>query len=306
MTAIVIPSLGGPHLPRCLESVAALEPAPDTTVVVISGGAAPPKHHAALTVLRYGSRLGFAAAVNTGLQSLGASASRVALLNDDAVPTPGWLAPLESTLDDDPHLAAVQGTVTDPTGSTVDGRGITFDAFGLPTQIDRGTAATTEPDGPRPVVAVSATAALYRREALRKIALPDGSIFDERFGSYHEDLDLGLRLQRLEWRSQWVADARAFHLGSTSGRRLRWRHPWWLIANRWRALAGNLTPAALLFSLPRLLRGELRAVRTLARENPRAPIAALATTAAIPWLAARGLSRSSAGPRLTALPGNRE
>lgn len=303
MTAVVIPSLGGPYLPRCLEAVAALEPAPEPTVLVISGSAPPPERCSDVTVLRHRSRLGFAAAVNTGLQSLAASTDRVALLNDDAAPESGWLAALGSALDSDPHLAAVQGTVTDATRATVDGRGITLDAFGLPIQIDRGAAADPEPDDQQPVIAVSATAALYRWEALRQAAFPDGSIFDERFGSYHEDLDLGLRLHRLGWRSQWVADARATHLGSTSGLHLRWRHPWWLLANRWRALAGNLTPAALVLALPRLLRGELRAIRTLGRENPRAPVAAVATMAAIPWLAVRGLIRTSAGPRLPTLPG---
>ncbi len=94
----------------------------------------------------------------------------MALLNDDAVPAPGWLAPLEAALDADPTLAAVQGTVTDAAGTAVDGRGIALDEVGLPIQIDRGAAPTPEPPGPQPLIAVSGTAALFRAER------PPGSV----------------------------------------------------------------------------------------------------------------------------------
>jgi GT2 family glycosyltransferase len=247
-------------------------------------------------------RLGFSAAVNLGIRQIAGSCERVAVLNDDATPDPGWLAPLENALDDDPSLAAVQGTVTDPDASFVDGRGITLDPWGLPTQIDRGGEPSPEPQRPRPLIAVSATAAVYRTEALRSAALDDGSVFDPRFGSYHEDLDLGLRLRRLGWRAGWVPGASTRHVGSASGRRSSWRHPWWLLTNRWRALAGNLEAATLFCLLPRLLRGEIRAIRTLNRHNPRTTLTAVASTAALPWLLLRGLGRRTPGPRLAALP----
>ncbi|HSN55045.1 MAG TPA: glycosyltransferase [Candidatus Sulfomarinibacteraceae bacterium] len=301
MTAVVIPSLGGANLEACLAGVSALEPRPAAVLVVLSGGAPPPPPAPRLEVLSFDRRLGFAAAVNAALDHLGDPVDPIALLNDDAGPEPGWLAALEAALDADPTLAAVQGTVTDAAGLRVDGRGIALDPFGLPIQVDRGVDVEPEPGTRRPVTAVSATAALYRTEALEQTRLRDGSLLDPGFGAYHEDLDLGLRLRRLGWEAAWVPGARASHLGSASGRRLRWRHPWWLLANRWRALAGNLSGPALAVALPRLLRGELRALRTLARDNPRAPLVALGTTAALPWLLARGLVRRSPGPRLGTL-----
>ena len=85
----------------------------------------------------------------------GHDVGRVALLNDDAVPAPGWLGTLEAALDADPTLAAVQGTVTDATGAAVDGRGIALDDVALPVQIDRGSSPAPEPARPRPVIAVS-------------------------------------------------------------------------------------------------------------------------------------------------------
>lgn len=302
MTGIVIPTLGGPHLESCLDAVAALDPPPERTVVVVSGGATVPKRARAIELFTTGDRLGFAAAVNAGIAVLGDEVRRIALLNDDAVPAPGWLRPLESALDTDATLAAVQGTVTDALGATIDGRGITLDDVALPIQIDRGSSPAPEPAQPRSVIAVSGTASLYRARALRESALADGAILDPCFGSYHEDLDLGLRMRRLGWRAVWVPGAWASHEGSATGHDLGWRHPWWVLTNRWRALAGNLTATAFFASLATLFRGELRAVRTLTRNNPRAMPTAAAALACLPWIVTRSLGRPSPGPRLTTLP----
>jgi GT2 family glycosyltransferase len=302
MTGIVIPTLGSPHLMRCLEAVAALDPAPERTVVVVSGGATVPEKPESIEVLTVEERLGFAAAVNAGIYALGSGIERIALLNDDAVPAPEWLGTLEAGLDTDPALGGVQGTVTDALGTAIDGRGISFDNVALPVQVDRGSQPAPEPAQPRAVIAVSGTASLYRTDALRQSALADGSILDPRFGSYHEDLDLGLRLRRLGWRAAWVPGAWVSHTGSATGSDLGWRHPWWILTNRWRAVAGNLTAKAVVAALPVLLRGELRAVRTLGRTNPRAMPTAAAALACLPWIVIRSLGRPSPGPRLTAIP----
>ena len=299
----MIPSLGATTLGSCLRAVAALDPAPNRTLVVLSGESAPPPEAESVELLRSRRRLGFAAAVNAALVVLLDDATSIAVLNDDAVPSSGWLGTLRRTLDNDPELAAVQGTVVDREGKTVDGRGIGFDGFGLPVQLDHGQPYRGDPERGRDLVAVSGTATLFRASALRQVALDSGAVFDPSFGSYHEDLDLGLRLRRLGWRAAWVADAPTHHLGSTTGARLRWRHPWWLLANRWRALAGNLAPTALIVQLPRFLRGELRAFRWLARSNPRAAPVSLAVLSSLPVLVAGGWRRRTAGPRLSSLPG---
>jgi GT2 family glycosyltransferase len=225
----------------------------------------------------------------------------VAVLNDDAIPEAGWLGALGNALESDPKLASVQGTVLDTEGISIDGRGIVFDSYGLPVQIDHGTTVGSD-TGHGSVLAISGTAGLYRKQALNEAALAGPWFFDQSFGSYHEDLDLGLRLHRLGWRSRWVGGASSRHLGSASGPTMRWRHPWWVLANRWRALAGNLSPSALLAATPRLLRGEIRAVRTLLRTNPRVIPTAAAVAAAIPALAARGWLRKTPGSRLETIP----
>lgn len=301
-TGLIIPSLGASRLERCLEAVSRLEPAPEASVLVLSGGAVVAESPPWLEIVRRQRRLGFAAAVNLGLGGSAGRCDAVALLNDDAAPAPGWLGALVSELEADPGLAAVQGTVTDAGGARVDGRGIGFDAWGLPIQVDRGADAA-EDRSRAPRWAVSGTACLYRSQALAAAALADGSVLDPRFGSYHEDLDLGLRLRRLGWRAGWIGGAPVSHLGSATATSFAWRHPWWVLANRWRALAGNLSPRALLRAMPRLLRGELRAVRTLARRNPRALPVAAAVGCALAVLIVEGWRRDTPGGRLTALPG---
>jgi len=300
--AVVIPSLGSSELPKCLHAVAALDPAPDRVFVVLSGGAQPPAEAANTEVLSVPDRLGFATAVNLGIRHAAQTADHIALLNDDAVPPAQWLGALTRALADDTGLAAVQGTITDRSGDQVDGRGITLDQWSLPVQIDRGTSATPDDRGLRSILAVSGTAALYRTDALLAASIGDAAPFDPAFGSYHEDLDLGLRLVRLGWRAAWVGGVPTRHLGSSTGSRLQWRHPWWVLANRWRALAANLTGQALIGALPRMARGELRAVRTLVRDNPRSLPVSAAVLTAWPAIVAISWRRRTPGPRLASLP----
>jgi len=302
--ALVIPSIGAPHLATCLEAVAGLDPAPELEVLVLSGGATAPPDADGFHVLQYSRRLGFAPAVNAGIETLPPDVEAVAILNDDAAPEPGWLGTLGAALENDAKLAAVQGTIVDANTSMVDGRGIAFDRWGLPIQIDRGID-SSDPGGSRLVDAVSGTACLYRMEAVRQVALRDHGVFDPAFGCYHEDLDLGLRLGRLGWRSAWVRGAPVLHLGSSSGPSMAWRHPWWLLANRWRALAGNLSPRAFMTATPRLMRGELRAVNTLRRSNLRTLPTAAAVAVNLPRLVVGGWRRHTPGPRLQSLPGGR-
>ena len=302
LTAVVIPTIGAPELESCLAALADLDPPPARVLVVSSGGAAPSLHHARCEVIHEPRQLGFAAAVNIGLRHVMEDHDFVALLNDDASPGRRWLHTLHAGLQNHPQVAAVQGTVTDTAGGLVDGRGIALDRWGLPVQIDRGVAASPEEGRVKNLLAVSATAAVYRSRALAQVALGDGTIFDESFGSYHEDLDLGLRLDRMGWEARWIADAPCRHQGSASGAALSWRHPWWVLGNRWRALAANLRPLALVRSLPRLLRGEVRAVRTLARDNPRTFLVAAAVWCTLPAVIAGGWRRISPGPRLASIP----
>lgn len=296
--SVIIPSLGAAPLEACLQALLRQTRAPDETLVVLSGGGEMPPGAPGVKVLSSPGRLGFAAAVNRGLGEIDDATEAVALLNDDAIPAPEWLEGLMQALEEAPECGAVQGTVLDGEGRRVDGRGIAMDRFALPVQRDHGRILQEEESGGGEILGVSGTAALYRREALDAVRLADGKILDESFDSYHEDVDLALRLHRMGWSSWWRCGASCLHLGSMTGGKRSFLHPWWILSNRWRVLASNFSGTFLLWNLPRLLRGEIRAILSLGRTNPWTFPVAPAVWAALPWIVFRSLRRASPGPRL--------
>jgi N-acetylglucosaminyl-diphospho-decaprenol L-rhamnosyltransferase len=135
---------------------------------------------------------------------------------------------------------------------------------------------TPPPPGSPPVVlevfGVSATAALFRRAALERVAL-GGRVFDPRLISYYEDAELAGRLRGAGFRALLIPSARAGHAGAASGRaasRERWRL---VYGNRYLAAARLLgrglwprLPLLMLRDLLDLIR--LFAPRAEARDRP--------------------------------------
>lgn len=193
--------------------------------------------------------VGFAAAANLGIAA--AEATYVALVNDDAVVEPGWLAALLSALEGAPRAASAQGVnllAGDP--ERVDGWGLGWNRWLQAIQLGHGEPApppvppgASEPPA-REVFGASATAALYRREALLAVALPPRraapgprggapptpEVFDRGLGTYYEDVELAARLRAAGYGALSVSAARARHGGSlTTGSGV----------GRWRRVYGN-------------------------------------------------------------------
>ncbi|HYN20923.1 MAG TPA: glycosyltransferase family 2 protein, partial [Thermoanaerobaculia bacterium] len=225
---VVIPTLGrSPWLIPCLKAIQ--EDDPSTEVVVIDQGDAATDLPEGLAdrVLRPGRNLGFAAATNLGIAE--SARDFVATINDDAVIEPGWTARLVEALDRDPGAGAVQGVnLRMDSVSLADGCGITWNRWTQAVQIGHGKPAPLPSEPSREVFGVSATAAIYRREALEAAGL-----FDPRLISYYEDVDLAARLHSSGWSAVVVPAARARHAGSATGETLS-RERWRLIyGNRW-------------------------------------------------------------------------
>lgn len=200
--------------------------------------------------IRLPHNLGFAAATNRGIAR--ARGRYVATVNDDAVVAEGWLRALVEALEAEPGAAAAQGVnLVADRPDRVDGWGLGWNRAVQAIQLGRGEVPPPVHAPTRPVFGVSATAALYRRDALLAVARPrtragtghsngpdepDGEgpipeVFDTRLGSYYEDADLARRLRAADWTALSVPGARALHAGSVTGRRLG--------ARRWRLLYGN-------------------------------------------------------------------
>ncbi len=153
---------------------------------------------------------GFARAVNAGIRA--ASGEYVLLLNNDTLPSISFITNLVLAMDAMPPdvgcLASCMRSMDNPmllddTGDMLTWYGHAFKrGHGMPV-------AEFVEDGE--VLSPCAGAALYRR-----VFLNDAGGFDERFVSYLEDLDLGLRGRLLGYRCKYVASAEVLHKGHGS------------------------------------------------------------------------------------------
>ena len=196
-------------------------------------------------VIELPSQRGLAVALNRGIAV--ARGRYIALLNNDAVPEPGWLAALDRAFADMPDASFLASRILlydDP--ARLHAAGDTFGRNGLPA--NRGV---WEPDGPRyaepcEVFGACAAAAGYRRELFDDIG-----VFDEDLVMYCEDVDLDWRAQMAGHRCHYVPDAVVRHrLSATAGGAIAsylvarnrplvtvmnmpgflWRRGWWRIA----------------------------------------------------------------------------
>jgi GT2 family glycosyltransferase len=269
VSVIVLDIDGGDMLRACLDSIGAQTLPPREVIVFDNGSRTPVAERIAfrhgLHIFRSERNLGFAGGNNAAYRH--ASGDYIALINNDVILDRGWLATVVAALDADPKLAAVQ-TILRRDENSIDGAGIdisdgTFRQIrhvagvgsresGVGVKRDSPTPHTPHPT-PDTAWGISATAALYRREAL------GDTIFDDTLFAYYEDVELCARLHEAGWRTEVLQVIKATHRGSQSapilGRdalRLRTRNRY-LVARRHRGV-GRIS-ALLLEDLKLALRG---------------------------------------------------
>lgn len=153
--------------------------------------------------------LGFAVANNIAIESI--DTEYVALLNNDAVPHPGWLTNLLKTLEMNPGAGMAASKML---------------LYDHPEIIDRAgdiytTAATALLNGrgkpsyyfnkPAWIFGACAGAAIYRKQMLDEIGF-----FDEDFFLLYEDVDLSFRAQLHGYKCIYVPNAIVYHKASGS------------------------------------------------------------------------------------------
>jgi GT2 family glycosyltransferase len=160
-------------------------------------------------VLRLGRNLGFAAAVNRGIET--AQTDWVAILNNDVTLEPGWLATLLEAAERQDAWFATGKILRADDRSTLDGA---FD------EISRGACAwrcgADRSDAPLwnqagRIRFAPMTAALFRRKLFDEIGM-----LDETFESYLEDVDFGIRCALAGRDGIYVPSAVAVHRGSST------------------------------------------------------------------------------------------
>jgi GT2 family glycosyltransferase len=256
--SLVVPTVGrSALLAQCLEALRKDAGEQAEILVVAQGEAAGADFGSwADQVIRRPEKLGFAAANNLGFRA--ASGEYVGTINDDAVIEPGFCARLCALLDENEKAAAVQGVnlqLGDP--GKVDGAGIGFNKWWQAVQLGLGEEAVAMPASPVEIFGVSATAAIYRRSTLEKVALPGGQFFAEELFTYYEDVELAARLRQAGFEAWLEPRARAAHAGSASLSTLRFAGRTLIHGNRLPVVA-RLLGGAFWRRLPLMLLREAR------------------------------------------------
>jgi GT2 family glycosyltransferase len=164
-------------------------------------------------VIQLDRNLGFAAAVNRGIEA--AQSEWIAILNNDVTLAPDWLAVLLAAAyhqDSWEQISFATGKILSASNlSVLDGA---FD------EVSRGACAARCGSGksdapvwnqPRQIQFAPMTAALFRSELFRRL----GGL-DEIFGSYMEDVEFGMRCALAGCRGAYVPAAVACHQGSAT------------------------------------------------------------------------------------------
>ena len=213
--AAVVPVWNGREdLARLLDSLSRQTMRAATIVAVDNGstdGAPELARERGARVIAMGRNAGFAAAMNRGIEeAVREGAEWIAALNSDVELAPGYFEKLVPAAEEADAWFAT-GKLLDANTARIDG---TFDA------VCRGGAAwrvgNGREDGPvfserRRIAVAPWTAALFRTDLFARAGM-----LDERFESYLEDVDFGLRCASLGLTGVYEPGAVALHRGSAT------------------------------------------------------------------------------------------
>jgi GT2 family glycosyltransferase len=208
-------------------------------------------------LLRLAVNAGFSGNVNAGLRA--ARGDLLALLNNDAAADEDWIAALVAALESAPRAGSLASKLLH-----YEARGLIASAGDLLYRSGRAAQrGNSQPDDGRferaeSIFSASGGAVLYRRALLEDVGL-----LDERYVSYLEDVDLGLRARLRGWDCQFVPAARVYHrVSATGGGRLA---SYFVARNTLRLVARGFPEAVLRRCWPDVLRGQLEVARAAAR-----------------------------------------
>ncbi|HEY7336977.1 MAG TPA: glycosyltransferase family 2 protein [Bryobacteraceae bacterium] len=231
-------------------------------------------------VLRLGKNLGFAAAVNRGIEAT--RCDWVAILNNDVTLDAHWLARLLESAGLEQAAFATGKILSSARRNLIDG---CFDEIARSGCAYRcGVARADSPvwNQPRRIRLAPMTAVLFRRSVFDRVGL-----LDERFESYLEDVDFGIRCSVHGLGGIYNPEAVAYHRGSAtlgqwnkdtvrrlSRNQMYLRIKYLQAQPRWPVMVGQLLWGLLAFRhgcFPAYLRGKIEGLRLSAEPNLRFP-----------------------------------
>jgi GT2 family glycosyltransferase len=161
-------------------------------------------------VISLGANAGFAAAINQGIRQA-AGAEWICVLNNDVTLEPNWLARIMAKLTEGNAWFATGKLLDAQARDRIDG---SFDAVcrgGCAWRCGHGRQDSTMWNQPRTIQLASFTAAVFRAAVFDRVGL-----LDERFESYLEDVDFGLRCAEAGLGGLYIPEAVAYHQGSAT------------------------------------------------------------------------------------------
>lgn len=288
--SVIIPTHNGAHLlPECLEALWR-QSYRDIETIVADDASTDGTHDlligypevTTIETLPGTKGHGFVAAVNAGLSK--SRGEIIVLLNNDAVPDPGWLDELVGALDRNrwAGMAASRLMLYDRPG-TFHSAGDYYGLDGVPNS--RGVWETNRGqfDREEEVFGPCAAACAYRRSVMLDVVSGGGTqppyrAFDPQLWMYCEDVDFNLRARLRGHRTVYVPSASARHrLSATGGGTLA---SYYVGRNLIYLIAKNIPLRTILRNLPRIAFAQARfaieALRHIRGEAARARLRGMA------------------------------
>ena len=243
-------------LERCLPSVLATD-YPNVEVLLADnastdGSAAwVAREHPSVTIVRHPENWLFARGNNAALPH--ATGEYVVLLNNDVEVPPDWLAPLVDVLETNPDVGAVQPKLLQYDDHErfeyAGAAGGYLDRVGYP--FTRGRLFDTmEPDHGQYDTAQDIFWATGAALMLRRSALDEVGLLDERFEMHMEEIDLCWRLWRHGYRVRAEPASEVYHIGGASLPQSSPRKTYYNFRNSLLMLYKNLPPQTWRRTLP--------------------------------------------------------
>jgi len=213
LVTVVVPTLAADDaLADCLRSLQSQAFDRFEVIVVDNSGAGRARGGGGnVRILANERNVGFGTAINQAIRD--SEAPYIAVLNDDAIPHPEWLAALVRAAEARPKAGMFASQVRLAGTEQLDSAGMLIARDGSSKQRGHGEAPANYAAN-SDTLFPTGSAALYRRKMLDEIGL-----FDERFFLYCEDTDLGLRARWAGWEGEYVAGAVVDHAYSKSAGR---------------------------------------------------------------------------------------
>lgn len=212
--AIVIPTWNrSTLLARALENLARQTYPIDRVIVVDNGStdnSAAVAARAGAHVIRLAANAGFAMAVNCGLEAA-AGLEWIGVLNNDVTLAPDWLAQIMAKLEPGDSWFATGKLLDAQAHKRIEG---SFDAVcrgGCAWRCGHGRPDSEVWNQARTIQLAPFTAVVFRAGLFDRVGY-----LDEKFESYLEDVDFGLRCAEAGLSGLYVPDAIAYHQGSAT------------------------------------------------------------------------------------------